>query len=98
MMSVRLSASRTCVSVARFQGLTFQNCCRVRSVGLRDRHAVGLQGDVLRFGATALAGVQSVDRRQLVSVEFEVEDVEVLGDAVRCCRCQRSMTWAGLFE
>jgi len=37
----------------------------------------------LRFGATALAGVQGVDLRQLVSVELEVEDVEVLSDAVR---------------
>ena len=77
------------------------------SAGLRNRHAIGLQGDGLGLGATALAGFQGVDRRQLVGIELEVEDVEVLGDTVGlvdfgmterpCCRCQRSMTWAGLF-
>jgi len=61
----------------------------------------------LRFGATALGGVQGVDLRQFVSVELEVEDVEVLSDAVRFGRLGNDraallqvpgMTWAGPFE
>lgn len=51
--------------------------------------------------------VQRIDACNFVNAEFEVEDVEVLhlraglvdfGMAERpSCRCQRSMTWAGLF-
>ena len=60
-------------------------CCGGWS-GFRDGAAEGLQGDGLRLGAAALAGVEAVDGGELVGGEVEVEDVEVLGDAVRLGR------------
>ena len=41
-----------------------------------------LEGDRVRFGASAHTRVEGVDRGQLLVCEGEVEDVEVLGDAV----------------
>ena len=76
--------------------------------GLRDVDDRRPRG-VMRLGLrpAAPAGVQGVDRCHLLGGELEVEDVEVLGDALRawstwgsrerpCCRRQRSMTWAGV--
>ncbi len=40
-----------------------------------------LESDVLRFGAAPNSGVEAVDGGELLKGEFEVEDVEVLGDA-----------------
>ena len=45
-----------------------------------------LQGDVGRLPAAALVGVEAVDGGQVVLGQFRVEDVEVLGDAVRLGR------------
>ena len=58
----------------------------VRRSGFRDLAAEALEGDGVRLGAAALAGVERVDGGQLVGGELEVEDVEVLGDAVRLGR------------
>ena len=57
-----------------------------QGLGLRDGHTEQL--DHLGVGRIkrrrgAHAGVEGLDRGQLVSAEFEVEDVDVLGDAVR---------------
>ena len=41
-----------------------------------------LEGDAVRVWAGAHARVERVDGGELVAFEFEVEDVEVLGDAV----------------
>src|SRR3954453_3806691 len=49
---------------------------------LGDRAAEVLQVDVGRLGAAADAGVECVDRREFVAAELEVENVEVLGDAL----------------
>src|SRR6185295_10240287 len=51
--------------------------------GLRDVAAERLERDLLGLRPAALAGLQPVDRGQLVGGELEVEDVEVLGDPVR---------------
>src|SRR4051812_19769598 len=53
---------------------------------LRDRHADRLERHRLGLGAAAPAGVQRVDRGELVAGQLEVEDVDVLGDAVRLGR------------
>jgi len=50
--------------------------------GFGDFAAEGFEGDVVGLGAAALVGVQGVDLGQLVVGQLEVEDVEVLGDAV----------------
>jgi hypothetical protein len=73
--------------------------------GFGDRSAEALERDDLRLRTAALVGVQAVDPGELVVGELEVEDVEVLrvrcglvdfGITERpCCRCQRSITWAG---
>src|SRR4051812_19997746 len=55
-------------------------------LGLRDRHAEGFQRDRLGLRAAAAAGVQCVDLAELVAGQLEVEDVDVLGDAVRLGR------------
>jgi hypothetical protein len=49
--------------------------------GFGDLAAEGLPGDLLRFRSATHAGVEGVDRGQLVGGEVEVEDVEVLRDA-----------------
>src|SRR3954467_14988032 len=48
--------------------------------GLRDGLAEGFERDGLGLRPAAAAGVESVDRGQLVGRELEVEDVDVLGD------------------
>ena len=53
---------------------------------LGDRAPEALQCDQLRLWATALAGVESVDRREFLGGEFEVEHVDVLGDPLRLGR------------
>src|SRR6478609_9110232 len=50
--------------------------------GLRDVAAEGLERDVLGLGAAAPAGVEAGDGGELLGGELEVEDVEVLGDAL----------------
>src|SRR6185312_8170529 len=50
--------------------------------GLRDVAAEGLERDGLGLGAAALAGVQAIDGDDLVGGQLEVEDVDVLGDAL----------------
>jgi hypothetical protein len=51
-------------------------------LGVVDGERVGFAVQELGIGAAAHAGVQGVDRRHLVGREREVEDVEVLRDAV----------------
>src|SRR3954471_18951399 len=51
-------------------------------LGLRDRHAERFQRHRLGLGAAAAAGVQRVDRGELVAGQLEVEDVDVLGYAM----------------
>ena len=80
----------------------FNGCCSV----LRDFTTEGLQRDGIGLGSAAHTGVESIDGREIVGGELEVEDVDVLGDAGGvvdlgiterpCCRCQRSITWAGV--
>src|SRR5437763_948914 len=53
------------------------------ALGLRDRHAESLERDRVGLRAAAAAGVQRVDRGELVVGQLEVEDADVLGDAVR---------------
>src|SRR4051794_13657948 len=67
--------------------------CRVASCswvaagsGLGDVAAERLEGDVLRLWSTPLVGVEGVDGDELVVGQVEVEDVEVLRDAVRLGR------------
>src|SRR5215208_1005080 len=43
--------------------------------------AVVLEGDAVEVRSAAHAGVERVDRGDLLTIELEVEDVEVLGDA-----------------
>jgi hypothetical protein len=45
-----------------------------------DLSAEAFKGDGVRLGAAALAGIESVDGRDLVCGEFEVEHVEVFSD------------------
>ena len=59
---------------------------RVGRVRLRGSVGRSSQGDDLRLRAAALAGVEGVDRGELVGGELEVEDVEVLRDPVRLGR------------
>src|SRR6201996_9698410 len=54
--------------------------------GLRDLAAEALQGDGFWFGSAALAGVEPVDGGDFLRGQLEVEDVEVLGEAVRLGR------------
>ncbi len=73
---------------------------------IRDLATEGLEGDCVWLGAAATAGVQVVDRGQLVGGQLEVETL--MFSAMRlglvdfgiterpCCRPQRSITWAGL--
>src|SRR5690349_14426 len=56
---------------------------QIRRSGLGDLAAEGLPGDRLRLGTAAEAGVEGVDRGELVGGQLEVEDVEVLRDAGR---------------
>ena len=51
--------------------------------GFGDRPAEGLQGDDGGLGAAALAGVEAVDRGELLGRELEVEHVDVLRDPRR---------------
>src|SRR3954447_25029630 len=51
--------------------------------GLRDGHAEAFERDGFGLRPAALASVQCVDGGDLVGGELEVEDVDVLGDAVR---------------
>src|SRR4051812_718963 len=51
--------------------------------GLRDVAAERFERDGRGLGPAAAAGVQSVDGGYLVGGELEVEDVDVLGDALR---------------
>jgi hypothetical protein len=74
--------------------------------GCGDGPAEVVQADVGRFRTAALIGVVIVDGCQFVIGQFEIEDLEVIGDAVRLgrlrddrtalCRCQRSITCAGV--
>jgi hypothetical protein len=76
-----------------------------RSSGLGDLEGEVLAGDLLRFGPAADAGVECVDRGDLVGGELEVdtskfsairEGVTDLGIACRpCCTCQHNITSAG---
>jgi hypothetical protein len=59
---------------------------RTRVLVLGNGAAEGLQGDHLGFRATALAGVEGVDRGELVGGEVEVEDVDILRDPGRLGR------------
>ena len=59
---------------------------RTRVLVLGNVAAEGLQGDHLGFRATALAGVEGVDRGELGVGEVEVEHVEVLCDPLRLGR------------
>jgi len=69
-----------------------------------DRHAKRLEGDAVWVGPAAHAGVEGVDLGKFRRSEFEIEDIEVLGDrcgrtdfgiAERpCWMCQRSITCA----
>src|SRR4051812_661246 len=54
--------------------------------GFGDRPAEALEGDGFGLRAAALVGIEGVDGGDLVAGEGEVEDVEVLGDAVRLGR------------
>src|SRR3954452_8180799 len=56
------------------------------ALGLRDRPAEGLERDRVGLRAAAAAGVERVDGGELVAGQLEVEDVDVLGDAVRLGR------------
>jgi hypothetical protein len=51
--------------------------------GLGDRSAEAFEVDVGGFGPAAYAGVERVDRGEFGVAQLEVEDVEVLGDALR---------------
>src|SRR4051812_39654676 len=53
---------------------------------LGDRHPVVLEGDAGGIRSTTRAGVQRVDRGDLLAGELEVEDGKVLGDAGRLDR------------
>ena len=78
----------------------------VSSLRPPDLAAEGLEGDCVWLGAAAAAGVEAVDRGELVGGQFEVEHVDVLCDAAGvvdfgmterpCCSPQRSITWAGV--
>ncbi|WP_185759432.1 hypothetical protein [Kribbella jejuensis] len=48
--------------------------------GFRDRHSEVRRSDVFGSWSAAVAGLEFVDGGELVGCEFEVEDVEVLGD------------------
>ena len=75
-------------------------------LGVVDDLRVRLQAELRGVGAAAHALVERVDRRDLLGGQREVEDVEVLGDAVRldrlgiaqkpCSMCQRRTTCAGV--
>src|SRR3954465_5535377 len=52
-------------------------------LGLRDRHAERLERHRVGPGPAATAGVERIDGGDLVAGELEVEDVDVLGDALR---------------
>ena len=80
---------------------------RKRAVsGLRDLAAERLEGDGVRLGAAATAGVQAVDRGHLVGGQLKSNTS--MFSAMRlglvdfgmterpCCRPQRSITWAGV--
>src|SRR3954462_12632113 len=56
------------------------------ALGLRDRPAEGLERDRVGLRTAAAAGVERVDGGELVAGQLEVEDVDVLGDAVRLGR------------
>src|SRR5919206_895607 len=61
--------------------MTTTTCLLIGS-GLRDVAPERLARDGVGLGAAALAGLQPVDGGHLVGVELEVEDVDVLGDAL----------------
>src|SRR3954447_7676828 len=59
---------------------------RYSTSGLLDLTAEGLEGDVLGLRAATAAGVQPIDRGEFVGGQLEIEDVDVLGDALRLGR------------
>jgi len=59
--------------------------------GVGDRPAEPFQGEVGRLRAAAPAGVETIDRRQILVGQLEVEDVEVLRDAVRFGRLEQCL-------
>src|SRR5689334_10723458 len=49
---------------------------------LGNRATIGLERDAVGLRSPTYAGLEGIDRRDLLARELEVEDIEVLGDAL----------------